>query len=79
MLAEAVAIRLCEADPAADVDGLDAADKIAILSALAFGGTVDRDALPTTGISALQGRDVDTPDSSATASSCWPLLSALHR
>ena len=59
VLAEAQRLGYAEADPAADVDGLDAADKIAILSALAFGGTVDRDALPTTGISALQGRDVE--------------------
>ena len=59
VLAEAQRLGYAEADPAADVDGFDAADKIAILSALAFGGTVDRDALPTTGISALQGRDVE--------------------
>ena len=44
-----------EADPAADVDGLDAADKIAILATLAFGGSVDRAAVPTDGISGLQG------------------------
>jgi len=29
-----------EADPSADVDGLDAADKIAILASLAFGGRI---------------------------------------
>ena len=46
VLAEAQRLGYAEADPAADVDGFDAADKIAILSALAFGGTVDRDALP---------------------------------
>ena len=70
VLAEAQRLGYAEADPAADVDGLDAADKIAILSALAFGGTVDRDALPTTGIGALQGRDVEYARNSATASSC---------
>jgi len=59
VLADAQRLGYAEADPAADVDGLDAADKISILSALAFGGPVDRDAVPTTGISALQGRDVD--------------------
>ena len=48
-----------EADPAADVDGLDAADKIAILSGLAFGGPSDRSGIPTAGISNLQSRDVD--------------------
>ena len=48
-----------EADPAADVEGFDAADKIAILSGLAFGGPVDRDSIPTQGINNLQSRDVD--------------------
>ena len=48
-----------EADPAADVEGFDAADKIAILTGLAFGGPVDRDSIPTQGINKLQSRDVD--------------------
>ena len=59
VLAEAQRLGYAEADPAADVDGLDAADKIAILSTLAFGGAVDRSAVPTEGISQLQGRDVE--------------------
>ena len=59
VLAEAQRLGYAEADPAADVDGLDAADKIAILAALAFGGPVERNAIPTDGISQLQGRDVD--------------------
>ena len=59
VLKDAQELGYAEADPAADVDGLDAADKIAILSTLAFGGSVDRASVPTTGISALQGRDVD--------------------
>ena len=59
VLAEAQRLGYAEADPAADVDGLDAADKIAILAALAFGGPVERNAIPTNGISQLQGRDVD--------------------
>ena len=58
-LAEAQRLGYAEADPAADVDGLDAADKIAILSALAFGGAVDRNAVPTDGISRLQETDVN--------------------
>ncbi len=48
-----------EADPAADVEGLDAADKIAILSGLAFGGSIDRSEIPTKGITNLEKRDVD--------------------
>ena len=59
VLAEAQRLGYAEADPAADVDGLDAADKIAILSTLAFGGGVDRQSIPTEGISRLQGKDVD--------------------
>ena len=59
VLKDAQDLGYAEADPAADVDGLDAADKIAILSGLAFGGPIDRSAIPTAGISALQSRDVD--------------------
>jgi homoserine dehydrogenase len=59
VLRDAQELGYAEADPAADVDGLDAADKIAILSTLAFGGAVERSAVPTEGISQLQGVDVD--------------------
>ena len=59
VLKDAQDLGYAEADPAADVDGLDAADKIAILATLAFGGSVERAAVPTEGISGLQGVDVD--------------------
>ena len=59
VLKDAQDLGYAEADPAADVDGLDAADKIAILSGLAFGGPIDRSGIPTAGISDLQSRDVD--------------------
>ena len=59
VLKDAQDLGYAEADPAADVDGLDAADKIAILATLAFGGSVERAAVPTEGISRLQGVDVD--------------------
>ena len=59
VLKDAQELGYAEADPAADVDGLDAADKIAILSGLAFGGPIDRSGIPTAGISNLQSRDVD--------------------
>jgi homoserine dehydrogenase len=59
VLREAQELGYAEADPAADVEGLDAADKIAILSGLAFGGPIDRNSIPTAGISTLQSRDVD--------------------
>jgi homoserine dehydrogenase len=58
VLADAQQLGYAEADPAADVEGGDAADKIAILSALAYGGSVPRGAIPTEGINTLDARDV---------------------
>lgn len=40
ILADAQQLGYAEADPTADVDGLDAADKIAILASLAFSGRI---------------------------------------
>ncbi len=59
LLKEAQRLGYAEADPSSDVEGLDAADKIAILSRLAFGGTINRELIPTKGISNLQNRDVE--------------------
>ncbi|MFM8259107.1 MAG: homoserine dehydrogenase [Vulcanococcus sp.] len=59
VLAEAQRLGYAEADPAADVQGGDAADKIAILAGLAYGGSVPREAIPTEGIDRLDARDVD--------------------
>jgi homoserine dehydrogenase len=58
VLADAQRLGYAEADPAADVEGHDAADKIAILAALAFGGPVPRAAIATEGIDRLSARDV---------------------
>jgi homoserine dehydrogenase len=58
VLAEAQALGYAEADPAADVEGGDAADKIAILAGLAYGGTVSRAGIATEGIDRLDARDV---------------------
>ena len=58
VLADAQELGYAEADPAADVEGGDAADKIAILSALAYGGSVPRAAIPIEGINTLDARDV---------------------
>ncbi len=58
VLADAQHLGYAEADPAADVEGGDAADKIAILSSLAYGGSVPRAAIPTEGINTLDARDV---------------------
>ncbi|MCP9850717.1 homoserine dehydrogenase [Cyanobium sp. Morenito 9A2] len=59
VLAEAQRLGYAEADPAADVEGGDAADKISILATLAYGGSIERSAIPTEGISRLEARDVD--------------------
>lgn len=58
VLADAQRLGYAEADPAADVQGHDAADKIAILASLAFGGPVPRAAIATEGIDRLAARDV---------------------
>jgi homoserine dehydrogenase len=58
VLADAQRLGYAEADPAADVQGGDAADKIAILAGLAYGGAVPRSAIATEGIDRLQARDV---------------------
>ena len=59
VLEDAKELGYAESDPTADVEGLDAADKIAILSGLAFGGSINREAIPTKGINKLQTRDLD--------------------
>lgn len=59
VLKDAQALGYAESDPAADVEGSDAADKIAILSGLAFGGAIDRANIPTTGINLLEAIDVN--------------------
>ena len=59
LIKEAQRLGYAEADPTADVEGLDSADKIAILSALAFGGPINREIIPIKGISSLKSRDVD--------------------
>ncbi len=62
VLADAQRLGYAEADPAADVEGGDAADKIAILAGLAYGGAIERAQIPTEGIHRLEARDVDYAD-----------------
>jgi homoserine dehydrogenase len=57
VLAAAQAAGLAEADPTYDVDGIDAAHKLALLVQLAFGARIALDAIHTEGI-----RDVDASD-----------------
>ena len=58
VLADAQRLGYAEADPAADVQGGDAADKIAILAGLAYGAPVARAGIATEGIDRLDARDV---------------------
>lgn len=48
-----------EADPTADVEGIDAANKLSILMALAFGTYVHPDDIPTEGISRITSADIE--------------------
>ena len=59
VLAEAQALGYAEADPSFDIDGVDAAHKLAILSAVAFGGVPDFGAIALTGIRSVQLADID--------------------
>ena len=60
-----------EADPSFDVDGIDAAHKLALLTSLAFGAELTFKEIPTEGIRGIvPARHRATPPSSATASSC---------
>ena len=58
VLAEAQALGYAEADPTADVEGLDAAAKAAILAELAFHTRVTADDVSCEGISAVTAADV---------------------
>src|SRR5688572_29861306 len=57
-LSEAQRLGFAEADPAMDVDGTDAAQKLAILAHLAFGARVHWADIPRKGIDALDVKDV---------------------
>lgn len=58
ILADAQRLGYAEADPTADVDGLDAADKIAILASLAFGGRIKLDQVYCEGIRHVTATDI---------------------
>ena len=57
VLADAQSLGYAEADPSFDVDGIDAAHKLAILAALAFGRPVDFAAIHIEGIRAISALD----------------------
>ncbi len=58
VLAEAQALGFAEADPGFDIDGVDTAHKLAILTALAFGTEVDFDAIHIEGIRGVTADDI---------------------
>ncbi len=62
VLAEAQKLGYAEADPTADVDGYDAADKIAILAAIAFNGRIKREDIPCEGIRQINATDISYAD-----------------
>lgn len=66
VLKDAQAKGFAEADPTADVEGIDAANKLSIMMALAFGHYVHPDDIPTEGISKITKADIDK----ATADGC---------
>lgn len=59
VLAEAQRLGYAEADPSADVDGIDAARKIAILGAMASGRLADPKMIPTEGIRRVTAEDTE--------------------
>ncbi|HTI03163.1 MAG TPA: homoserine dehydrogenase [Acidisoma sp.] len=58
VLADAQKLGYAEADPSFDIDGVDAAHKLAILGALAFGQPVDFPALHVEGIRRISALDI---------------------
>ncbi len=58
VLKEAQRLGYAEADPSFDIEGVDAAHKVTIMSAIAFGVPVQFDKAHVEGISTLQGIDI---------------------
>ncbi|WP_298470391.1 homoserine dehydrogenase [uncultured Erythrobacter sp.] len=61
-LAEAQRLGYAEADPTFDIEGIDAAHKLAILAAIGFGARIDFDAVRTTGIVQVRAADIAQAD-----------------
>ena len=58
VLAEAQALGYAEADPSLDIDGVDAAHKLAILTSVAYGCEVDFDGVHIEGIRHVSAEDI---------------------
>lgn len=61
-LQKAQQLGYAEADPTFDIEGIDAAHKLAILAAIGFGAKVDFDAVRITGISQITAADIEQAD-----------------
>ncbi|MEO0837684.1 MAG: homoserine dehydrogenase [Cyanobacteria bacterium J06643_5] len=59
VLVDAQELGYAEADPTADVEGLDAADKIAILASIAFDGGINRENVYCEGIRQISKTDIE--------------------
>ncbi len=62
VLAEAQKLGYAEADPTFDVDGIDAAHKLALLASVAFGCEVDFDSVHVEGIRQISAEDIAFAD-----------------
>ncbi len=71
VLAEAQKLGYAEADPSSDIDGIDAAHKLAILAALAFGRPVAFDTVHVEGIRHVSALDIAFASELGYASNCW--------
>ncbi|MEP3052273.1 MAG: homoserine dehydrogenase [Erythrobacter sp.] len=61
-LSEAQKLGYAEADPTFDIEGVDAAHKIAILAAIGFGARMDFEAVRTSGITSVRAADISQAD-----------------
>jgi homoserine dehydrogenase len=62
VLKEAQELGYAEADPTVDVDGIDSAHKLAILTSVAFGTIIDIDAVDVEGIRNISALDISYAD-----------------
>jgi homoserine dehydrogenase len=58
VLKEAQALGYAEEDPTFDIEGIDAAHKLSILAAIAFGTEIQFDKIYTKGISNISTEDI---------------------
>ncbi|KHK92347.1 homoserine dehydrogenase [Novosphingobium malaysiense] len=59
VLADAQRLGYAEADPTFDIEGVDAAHKLSILAAIAFGARLRFDAVETMGVSRVKAADIE--------------------